>query len=134
MGWAVTNGSPQSSRFDGMPPLFYQNCLIFDNILVAFEALHSMTNHKTSKTGYMAHKLDMSKTYDRVKWSFLEQIMRRLEFEENWINLMMICVKSVSYSILVNGESKGLIHLTRGIHQGDSLFPFLFLFVHIRFT
>lgn len=101
---------------------------------MAFEALHSMTNHKTSKTGYMAHKLDMSKTYDRVKWSFLEQIMRRLEFEENWINLMMICVKLVSYSILVNGESKGLIHLTRGIHQGDSLFPFLFLFVHIRFT
>ena len=40
---------------------------------------------------------------------------------------MMICVKIVSYLVLVNGEPKGLIHPTRGIHQGDPLSPFLFL-------
>ena len=95
---------------------FTKNPLISDNILVAFKALHSMKTHKTSKTSYMALKLDMNKAYDRVEWSFLEEIMRRLGFKENWINLMMICVKSVSYLILVNGESKGLIHPTRGIH------------------
>ena len=60
-------------------------------------------------------KLDMSKTYDRVEWSFLEKIMEKLGFKDRWINLMMICVKSMSYSILVNGEPKGLIHPTRGI-------------------
>ena len=46
---------------------------------------------------------------------------------ERWINLMMICVNSVSYSILVNGKPKDLIHPTRRIHQGDPLSPFLFL-------
>ena len=45
---------------------FTKNCLISDNILVALETLHSMNNHKIGKTGYMALKLDMSKTYDRV--------------------------------------------------------------------
>ena len=58
-----------------------------DNILVAFETLHSMNIHKSSKSGYMAIKLYMSKAYDRVEWSFLEEVMRRMGFNEQWIAL-----------------------------------------------
>lgn len=39
----------------------------------------------------------------------------------------MICVKSVTYSILVNWEPKGMIQPTKGIRQRDPLSPFLFL-------
>ena len=86
-----------------------------------------MKNHKSGKTSYMTLKLDMSKAYDRVEWPFLEEVMRKLGFNERWINLMMICVNLVSYLILVNGKPKGLIHPTKGIRQGDPLSLFLFL-------
>ena len=40
-------------------------------------------------------------------------------FNEKWINLIMNCINTVSYSVLINGVVHGYITLTRGLHQGD---------------
>ena len=98
-----------------MQSVFIANRLITDNILIAFESLHHMKTNCTGKKGFMAMKLDMCKAYDRVEWVFLEQILLKLGFQESWVDLIMECTTTISYSILMNGEPKGMITPSRGL-------------------
>lgn len=59
---------------------FLPGKLITDNLIITFEALHTMTTRQGGKRGSMDVKLDMAKTYDQVEWGFLEAIMRKMRF------------------------------------------------------
>ena len=78
---------------------------IMDNVLVAFETMHYINGRRKGKEALMALKLDMSKAYDRVEWRYLEVIMQKLGFSERWIALVLMCISTISYSVLINGEA-----------------------------
>ena len=101
---------------------FVSGRIITDNILIAYESLHTIRKQKV-KHPFFALKIDMTKAYDGVEWKYLKGVLLKLGFNAIWVDMVMRCINSVKYIVKVDGEFTEPFKSTRGIRQGDPISP-----------
>ena len=71
--------------------------------------------------------LDFQKAFDSLSWDYLFRILKLNNFGDSFTKWIKLCYTDISSSVMNFGFSSTYFEIHRGVRQGDSLSPQLFL-------
>jgi hypothetical protein len=89
---------------------------------IAQEVLHSVKKNNLKET---ILKLDLSKAYDRVNWTFLRLVLIQMGMSIKTMNWIMGCLQSESFIVLINISPSIFFRASRGLAPRLPTFPLL---------
>lgn len=94
--------------------VFFPGRQLVYRVLVANEMVDYSVKEKK---GCLLFKVDFEKAYDKVSWSFLHFMMKKLGFRDAWMRWMAATVFSSNMSAMVNGSPTKEFNVERGLRQ-----------------
>ncbi|XP_028057939.1 uncharacterized protein LOC114261825 [Camellia sinensis] len=85
---------------DPVQSAFVQGRRISDNIFLSQELMRGY--HRTSSSPRCAMKVDIMKASDNVRWDFMIDVLKVMDFPHQFIHWIQACMTSPSFSICIN--------------------------------
>lgn len=79
-------------------------------------------------------KVDLGIAYDSINWSFIKNLLMALKVPLKFVNWLMICIFTPSFSLSINEGLNGFFKGKKGLRRGDFVSPLVFVPVMEYFT
>ncbi|XP_057532912.1 uncharacterized protein LOC130810803 [Amaranthus tricolor] len=98
---------------------------IMHNISLCQDLVRHYTRKNCAPSCLM--KIDLCKAYDTMSWQFIKEVLVVLNFPHTFIKIIMMCITSTSYVLMLNGTPTPVFSVKRSPQQEDPLSPLLFV-------
>lgn len=72
-------------------------------------------------------KVDLEKAFDCLDWVYLRLVIHKIGIQASVVEWIMACVSNVQSVVVINGYPRTFFKARRGLRQGYSLSPLLFI-------
>jgi hypothetical protein len=109
---------PQLVEAHHSQSVFVRGRCLHDNFMIVQGTARKL--HGSKQPAIML-KLDITKAFDTVDWSFLLEVLRKMRFGARLLECIYALLSTASTSVLLNGSPRTRVANRRGLRQGDPL-------------